>query len=212
GLLRPLVRPALRRRDAPHLGRLLHRVPGDDAVGERLVGVFVLTAAERLRPDFAEVTGDLLGTGALSEHPPDALEIRVVGVRARGIVVHPERVPVLDREQAQLREPLLRPPGAPPEQGHQFSVTQTAPSPAAIPRGRRPTGPVPDGRSLAGSIRTTVPFAQATHTEPSPYATARAFSHAGMLALIPERRGSMRSTVPSLWLIQTDPPPATTPV
>src|SRR5262249_33066895 len=187
--------------------RLLQRVPGSDPVGELLVRILVLVETHRLRADLAAVARDLRGALPAAQHPPDALEVRVVGIRARGVVIDVLRVPVLDRHHAQRGQPGGRPPAPPAEDLHQFSVTQTEPPLAAMPRGNPPPAIGGPAWSVFGSTRTTVPSPHATQTAPAPYATESAFRHAGMVARIPWRFGSTRITDPSTALIQSAPPP-----
>src|SRR5262245_4667958 len=192
--------------------RLLDRVPGDDAIGEELVGRLAFLAAERLRAHVAEVARDLLRALAASQHPADTVEVRVVGVRARRVVVHVQRIPVLDGEHTKLPLAAFPPPASPAKPSHQFRVTQTPPSPAAMPRGRPSSEATFVARFVAGSIRATVSSPQATHTADSPYATASALLHAFTFAVIRLRSRGSRSTVPSDLLIQTESAPRTTPV
>ena len=105
--------------------------------------LLVLARGERLRAHLHR------GSARSPPAPLPRLSIRPTRSRyasyasaCRRIVVDVERVPVLDREDAQLSQPALGPPAPPAEERHQLSVTQTAPSPAAMPRGRRPTGTI----------------------------------------------------------------------
>ena len=159
----------------------LERVPRDHSVGEELVGRLALAALERLRPHVAEVARDLLRPFALPQHAPDPLEIRVVDVSLRCVVVDPDGIPVLDRHHPERRHADARPPALPAQvtRGHRLSVTQTAPAPAAMPRGRPSTWMGASASSVAGSMRTTVLSPHATQTAPSPKATASAFCRHG---------------------------------
>src|SRR3954451_12524182 len=160
--------PATQRAKRRLRARLLERVPGGDAGGERLVRAPALLEPHRLRADVAEVAGDLVGPLATAQHAPDALEVCVVGVGASRVVVDVLGVPVLDRHHAERGQPAGRPPAPPAEELHQFKVTHTAPPLAAMPRGNAPTGIGGPAWSVSGSTRTTVASPQATQTAPAP--------------------------------------------